>query len=323
MTHGRSTIAILAALLGLIGATHAETGVPPLPQAVSSLGAIVSDGWLYVYGGHTGATHTYSTETASGKLHRINLKEPKTWEELPGGPGLQGMNLAAHAGKIYRVGGMQPRNAPGEKSDNHSVTDAARFDPVAKKWESLPALPEGRSSHDAIVLGDTLYIVGGWTQSGPGKTMWCKTMLTMDLKAAQPEWKSVPQPFERRALTAAAHAGKLYVLGGLTEKGATVRTVDIYDPATGKWAEGPAFPEGDAHGFSPAACSANGMLYLAVGDGTVYGLSPKGDTWEKRFALKTPRIVGRLVTADNRLFMVGGAGKGTNVAEVETLSLAK
>ena len=82
-----------------------------LPQATSSFGAVESEGWLYVYGGHITPTHTYSTEAVSGRFNRLNLSTGK-WEELPSGPPLQGMNLTAHAGKIYRVGGMAPRNKP-------------------------------------------------------------------------------------------------------------------------------------------------------------------------------------------------------------------
>jgi uncharacterized GH25 family protein len=37
----------------------------PLPRAVSSFGAAVVDDWLYVYGGHCGKTHVYSTENVA------------------------------------------------------------------------------------------------------------------------------------------------------------------------------------------------------------------------------------------------------------------
>ena len=49
--------------------------------------------------------------------------------------------MITHAGKVYRVGGMQPRNEPGDKADNFSLTDCARFDPARKVWEPLPPLP--------------------------------------------------------------------------------------------------------------------------------------------------------------------------------------
>lgn len=84
---------------------------PPLPAAVSSFGATACDGYLYVYGGHVGKTHSYDTKTVIGTFHRLKLDSGTKWEELPGGPIAQGLNLVTHSGKVYRVGGMQPRNA--------------------------------------------------------------------------------------------------------------------------------------------------------------------------------------------------------------------
>ena len=103
---------------------------PPLPEAFSSFGAAVSGDHVYVYGGHTGKTHTYSTDAVTGKFRRLNLADArKGWEELPAGPAIQGLALVAHGGKVYRIGGMQPRNAPGEPADSVSVPTCAVFDP--------------------------------------------------------------------------------------------------------------------------------------------------------------------------------------------------
>jgi len=79
-----------------------------LPEATASFGSVVSDGWLYVYGAMFPARHSYSTEAVSGRFHRLHLSGKPEWEELPGGPGMQGMNLAVDRGKIYRIGGMTP-----------------------------------------------------------------------------------------------------------------------------------------------------------------------------------------------------------------------
>src|SRR6185312_2703718 len=101
---------------------------------------VVSNGWLYVYGGHIAHTHVYSTAAVSGRFERLNLADTNTnrkWEALPGGPALQGLNLVAYDGKIYRVGGMGPRNQPREKQETFSVADCARFDPATKQWEPL------------------------------------------------------------------------------------------------------------------------------------------------------------------------------------------
>lgn len=213
---------------------------PPLPQAVSSLGAAVADGWLYVYGGHSGQAHHYSTETVVGTFRRLKLSDPKGWEDLPSGPGLQGLALVAHGGKLYRLGGMQPRNKPGEVADTVSVAACARYDPAAKKWEALPDLPEGRSSHDAVAVGDKIVVAGGWKLNGAGKKPeWHGTVLVLDLTQQPLKWQSVKQPFQRRALTAAAHGGKVYVIAGLSEGGDLERTVNVYDPAKDEWSSGP------------------------------------------------------------------------------------
>ena len=79
-----------------------------LPQAADSLGAAVLGDWLYVYGGHTGKMHKYSRETVSKHFRRLNLRDRRTWEELPSGPPLQGVTLMAHGGQLYRIGGMAP-----------------------------------------------------------------------------------------------------------------------------------------------------------------------------------------------------------------------
>ena len=64
-----------------------------------------------------------------------------------------GHGIVAHVGLVYRVGGMESRNAPGAPADNHSVVGCARFDTARRAWEPLPDLPEGRSSTNALESG--------------------------------------------------------------------------------------------------------------------------------------------------------------------------
>ncbi len=119
----------------------------------------------------------------------------------------------------------------------------ASFDPIARQWTDLPALPEPRSSHDAAVLGNTLYVIGGWQLGNEGGTQrgWHSTAWSLDLSSKKPEWKPLSKPpFERRALAVAAFDGKLYVIGGMEKAGSPTTKVDIYDPETNAWYEGPA-----------------------------------------------------------------------------------
>jgi uncharacterized GH25 family protein/outer membrane protein assembly factor BamB len=292
----------------------------PMPQAASSFGAVACDGWLYVYGGHVVRTHNYSTEAVSRRFHRLNLADGKTWEELAGGPGVQGMNLAAHNGKIYRVGGMEPRNKPGEDEDNHSLADVSCFDPAKGKWEALTPLPVPRSSHDVAVVDGKLYVIGGWNMTGDDGQDWLSNMLVLDLSAAKPEWKSIEQPFQRRALIAAVAEGKIYVMGGFTEEETPSLNVDIYDTRTGQWTIGPKLPGPPMNGFAPAACTLDGKVYVSVGDGNLLRLNEAAGRWD-HVTKNTPRIVHRLAPHESKILVLGGAVKGDNFDLIEVVNI--
>lgn len=297
---------------------------PPLPEGFSSFGAAVADGFVYVYGGHAGKTHSYSTDTTLGKFRRLNIADPaKGWEELPGGEKLQGLALVAHKGSLIRVGGMSPRNAKGQPADNRSVATVERFDPKANAWAKLPDLPAPRSSHDAVVVGDTLVVAGGWRMNGADgdAPAWADTALTLNLADPKAAWKSVPQPFQRRALAVVALDTKVYVIGGLTPKMDGETGTDVLDLHTGSWAKGPGLPGDRMNSFTPGAAVSDGKIYVNPIDGKVYRLA--GDKWEEVSSVPTPRFVHRLVPLpDGRLLAVGGAshGKG-NVAACEVVGV--
>ena len=132
-----------------------------LPKGITSFGAAVIGDWMYVYGGHFGRAHHYSNTSQSDQLSRLNLRKPGDWEIVAQGPRLQGLAMVAHGGKLYRAGGFTAHNDEGDEHDLRSIVEFVRFDPETGKWESLADLPEPRSSHDAVVIQDKLYVVGG------------------------------------------------------------------------------------------------------------------------------------------------------------------
>jgi hypothetical protein len=228
-----------------------------LPHATSSFGAVASDGWLYVYGGHVAPTHNYYKEAVSGRFDRMRLTGDPVWETLPGGPPGQGMNLTVHAGKIYRIGGRTPHNNKGQPADSHSIAGCARFDPATKSWEELPPLPEPRSSHDVVVIDNQLIVVGGWALDGKSKSKWAETLAVMDFSVTPLGWRSAKQPFQRRAFMAASHDGKMYVIGGINESEKIVRDVSITIP-------------GSMRGVTVRRCRREGACVRAGGRGA-YG----------------------------------------------------
>jgi N-acetylneuraminic acid mutarotase len=304
---------------------HSSAAVlPPLPEPVASFGAVVSDGWLYVYGGHTGEEHEHSAANLSAHFRRIQLDGGKKWQELPMQTHLQGLPLVAHGGKIYRVGGLNNRNpTKDDKEDLHSTDEFCEYDPATNNWTTLAPLPAARSSHNAAVIGDKLYVVGGWTLNGKSPGTWQPDALVYDFNHPQSGWQKLPRPeFKRRALAAGVWQGKLFALGGMDEKGKPSLRVDSFDPTSGKWSQAPRLPGAGMAGFGASAWNLGGDLYVSGLHGILYRLSRGGSSWEEVAKLQTPRFFHQLVPGPRgSLLAVAGASMDGHLATIEQIDL--
>ncbi|MEM9291903.1 MAG: PQQ-binding-like beta-propeller repeat protein [Acidobacteriota bacterium] len=319
---------ILSAAVPVAAAPATE--LPPVPAAVASFGGAVLGDHLYVYGGHIGRTHQHSVDNLSHRFYRLPLTvEGAQWEDLGEVPGLQGLPLVAVGDEVCRVGGLTAHNAKGEEEDLHSIAEVACYHPERQSWRALPDLPVPRSSHDVAVDGQRIFAVGGWQLRGKDQeAVWLETLEILDLSAAEPAWVSVPQPFQRRALSAAAYRGELYAMGGLGQNGTSQR-VDVFDPQASEWREGQELPSqaGRLKGFGLSAFGVADRLYVSGADGTVHALGRDEGETEDRWLLglgrlSTPRFFHRLLPHADRLLFVGGASSQGHLDSVETLAVA-
>ena len=295
-----------------------------LPQAVNSFGGAVLGDWLYVYGGHTGKTHKYSRETVSKHFRRLNLRDRVTWEELPCGPPLQGVTLMSHGGRLYRIGGMAPHNSPGQPSDLVSIADFALRSGI-EDLDRLAAPPDPAVDPRFRRRGRqdlrNRRLVDEWgrfyqrrvPQHGPGLRPG-----TRGSRMGEAPGSPVPAP----ALAVGAVDGKVFAIGGLTEDGKVVKSVDIYDIAARTWSRGPDLPGSKRQGFAPSAFEVGGKLYANGVDGQVLRLSGTGHRWEVAGKLATPRLTHRLLPGiANDLLAVGGSVAGAPIAVIESFPL--
>lgn len=119
---------------------------PALPEAISSFGATVSGGYLYVFSGHMGRVPGSSLDGLSPHFSRLNLEKPgSAWESLAMHQPSQSPGLVEWNGNVYRVGGLSFRNKGSEDTQFNSLAIFAKYDPRTNTWTELPPLPKPRS----------------------------------------------------------------------------------------------------------------------------------------------------------------------------------
>ncbi len=306
------TMVVLVILTALTNDLRAqEMKIEDSPVAVASFGAAVCGDYLYLFGGNEGTSHSFSMEGQNDKFRRIKLENGAHWEDLGTVDRRQGNALVANNGVVYQIGGFEARNKTGEEQDMHSSKDFRMFDSTTMKWTSLADLPEPRSSFDAVVMADTLFVVGGWSLNGKGKeTVWHDTACKFDLSNPSGSWQPIKTPpVVRRANSVAYFQNKIYVIGGMKKRGGPTTEVAIYDPNSDAWEDGPSLPGEAMEGFGNSSFNVNGRLIVSTASGKILQLSRDGSEWQPIHQLESGRFFHRMVPIDNhRVAILCGVG---------------
>ena len=286
-----------------------DAGLADFPKGMTSFGADVVDGRIFVIGGKSGRAHSYAKSYQNREVFCLSTNgDDQEWKTVTQNHGLQGLAVVGYKGKIYRIGGLEARNKEGEDHDLHSVADVKVFDPKSGAWSDLPAMPTPRSSLDACVAGNHVYVVGGWAM-GDGDSKWADKMVRYDLSQEQGTWEEIEVPFRTRALAVECWKNKIVVLGGIQQQGGPTSAVHIYDIATGKWSEGPEIvTAGRMKAFGCSCVVLKDRLFVSTYDGGIYELEGRGQKWQKVHQLDDGRFFHQMVPlAEDRFALVGGA----------------
>lgn len=298
-----------------------SVAVDVMPVGLTTIGATELGGSVYVLGGYAGTPHAYSQRDQSREFYKLDLAR-HTWQSLPSVGPIQSAVLVNDGRYIYRVGGMIAKNDFGTPEDMHSLPDVGRFDPQTNAWQALAALPVPRSSHQAVIDGTTLYVIGGWTLSGGMyDSEYQQSLARCDLTSPHCTWEIEPMPFPIRAHGAAVFQRKLYVLGGLTPVGSSDE-VHVYDLDAKTWSAAPSLPKDN---MTIGAAVYAGQLYANGGDGNIYRLSADGAAWQLAGQLAFPRLFHTVIASPDGVLALGGvpsAHRGGRVRHVELASLS-
>ena len=146
--------------------------------------------------------------------------------------------------------------------------------------------------------------------------------------APEPErdWvREADAPFARLEMAVATHDGRIWLAGGLSPFGEALSDVEIFDPATVTWSDGPALPAGVHH----AALVSDGARLLLIGGylGSAFSrptdivlvLADGAESWQPGPSLPEPRAAGAAAWDGARVVYAGGVGDGVR-ADVYALS---
>ena len=292
-----------------------------VPLEMVSFGSCESDGYLYLHGGHKGKAHTYSKEHHENEFWRIKLQPKGEWEKLKNGIPAQGYAMVSYKGRVFKVGGSQATNNPEDPHNLHSIEEIESYDPKTNKWTLYGRLPEPRSSHEAVVVGDIMYVFGGW-DFGNGREEWLGC-ISADLRAKKIQWKVLPEmPADRRAFSITHDDRYIYVVGGMDD-GGTLNDFDIYDTKKNEWARGPQLPsKGSLKGFGSAAGYAKGSVYVSDSSENLHRYDVSEEKWHVGNKLNKARFFHRMASFNGDLYVIGGTSmKSGAINSIEKIIL--
>lgn len=287
-----------------------DSRLADFPRAMTSFGATVVDDHIYVMGGKSGKAHAYATAYQNREVLCLNVEDKDAaWASVAENLGLQGLAIVSHGGNIYRIGGLEAKNDEGAEHDLHSVSEVLQFNPKKPAWTPMPSLPEGRSSIDACVVGDKIFVVGGWKMDGDAEPIWAEDMLVLDLAKLDQGWQSIPAPFSTRALAVRSLAGNLIVVGGIDEEGGTTAAVHLFDLENQTWRRGPEVPTaGSMKAFGCSAVTVGDHFFVSTYDGEIFRLDEGQEKWELVHQLKSGRFFHQMLPVGQDSFaLVGGS----------------
>jgi N-acetylneuraminic acid mutarotase len=182
---------------------------------------------------------------------------------------------------------------------------------LAQLWSEGPPMPTARSEITATNIGNDIYVIGGFDESGDPLDV----VEVYNVK--NNSWKSIdPLPQEVHHPAAASYDGKIYVVGGfISRELIPSNQLFIYDPMNNQWTKGKSMPTPRG---ALNALFVNGTLYAIGGrdgSGTLNineAYDPLTNKWISKTSMPTARHHAASATVDNKIYVVGGRTVGSS-----------
>jgi N-acetylneuraminic acid mutarotase len=233
----------------------------------------VINGRFYLAGGstdhgtNTGRLEIYDPDIDDWATNRAPMPTPRC-------------SLASSVldGKLYVIGGQA--GTP----DATMLEVVEIYDPKTDHWSAGPPLRPARRGAGAVVIDQTLYVVGGYGRPASSNA----PIDNLDALGADGAWVALPSMLQPAGgAFVAAHDGTIYVAGGQGQNYHDTNTLQAYSIRDRKWTMLASMPESRWNG-----CGAqwiNGELYVFGGwtrdppypHDTMFVYDPRKNSWRQ------------------------------------------
>jgi len=272
------------------GQTWREVARMPAPR--SHLSAVALGGAVFAIGGlaRGGAASSLAFERY----------EPSTdtWISLVALPvGSDHSAAAAVGSSVFVFGGTFEQPSARAYRIDVPPANAETAQLAAMRWRPISPLPEPRSAAAAAVVGDRIYVVGGFDATRRE----LKTAYAYD--PAADAWRPIADlPTPRQHLAVTDFHGQVCALGGYVGSGPPLTIAECYDPVADRWSTRAPLAK-PASDF--AAVSFQGGLWTVGDDVQVFD----GARWWIGPSLGTPRYGVAAAVVSGSLYAIGGASR--------------
>ncbi|KAG7307534.1 hypothetical protein JYU34_007739 [Plutella xylostella] len=216
---------------------------------------------------------------------------------------------------VLVFGGIDPHTTYG--TGRNTGKDIFRFDPVTNVWDCVGELPEPRHHHSVAFLRGRVYLVGGADPRDDdvrGKSAVVATAWSLE-PASRAWYSEAGLATPRKTFALVAHKMALYAIGGQDKKGRVLRSVERFDPKAGAWS-----PVRSMQTARMAAAATKYRDYIWVAGGmtgekkrplcsVVECYNSNTNEWTEIHHLRFPRCFATLFSMNDKLYLVGGAGR--------------
>jgi N-acetylneuraminic acid mutarotase len=232
----------------------------------------------------------------------------QSWSYETNLPGLARGDLGSAVvdGKVYLFGG----------NNNGPLSRVDIYEPASQTWLQGTSMPAARYGCEIGVLGNSIYVIGGWTWTPP-----LPNNNNYVYQSQTNTWTSATSPSHLSAAGAMGTiGGKLYIQNPEDGYDGYRDTFEVYDPAANSWSSLASIPNpqaGSAYGVI------NGKLYVAGGNNASGVLdvlniyNPTTNQWTQGAHMPTALVGMASVVVDGKLYAIGGSTGSQIVSTVE------